>query len=133
MKTVLLALTVAAAVVLAGAALAAKPANGGRYDGYLYKGSVVALQKHIRVVVNATGTQAKVLWWCGTPENLPQRQLGSFPVKPDGTFSYVYKTGSLVVWSFKGRFVSRTTARVALQAIATCDGKGGTVNLVLQS
>ena len=52
---------------------------------------------------------------------------------PDGTFKGTSNVGTLTVWAVKGKFVSATKARMALQLKAICDGKGGTVSLELQS
>jgi len=56
-----------------------------------------------------------------------------FPIKADGTFKAYSNTGSLTVWSFIGRFVSKQKARAVLHLNATCDGKGGTLNLALEA
>lgn len=121
---------VLSATVLATSALAAAPKKGGVYQGVLFETSAVALQKKVRLVVDKTGKSARVLWWCGTG-----RAPSTIRVKiaPDGTFKATSNVGTLTVWGVKGKFVSATRARVALQLKVTCDGKGGTVNLALQS
>ena len=50
-------------------------------------------------------------------------------VKPDGTFAGTSNVGSLTVWTVKGSFLTATSARASLRIIATCDAKGGLVNL----
>jgi hypothetical protein len=124
-------LAAATMLVLAGAALGAHPKNSGRYDGYLHKDGMTALQKHLRVVVDPSGKSGTLLWWCGKPDTISNRSLAKFPVKPDGTFNAVYRVGSLTVWSASGRFVSATSVRVQLRIIATCDAKGGLATLAL--
>jgi hypothetical protein len=119
----------ALAVVLASTALAALPTKGGVYQGTLYASGVGALTKQIRVKVAPTGTSARVTWKCGTARAPSSLQ---FPIKPDGTFRAFSNTGSLTVWSFVGRFASKQQARAVLHLNATCDGKGGTVNLALE-
>jgi hypothetical protein len=129
------AIIVALAVVLVSAfavtgALAALPKKGGTYEGTLFASGTGPLTKKVRVVVASSGTSARVIWWCGTgraPSTL------KFKINPDGSFRAFSNTGSLTVWSFVGRFTSPTNARAALRPTVTCDGKGGTVNLLLTS
>jgi len=89
------------------------------------------LEKHLRVVVGPTGKSAQLLWWCGKPDTINNRYLAKFPVKPDGTFAAVAKTGSLTLWSASGRIATATTARVQLRIISICDAKGGLATLSL--
>ncbi|MBA2741847.1 MAG: hypothetical protein H0U46_07535 [Actinobacteria bacterium] len=124
---VILVLVLVAA--LAGGALAASPKKGGVYEGALFETSVGALQKKVRLVVAKSGTSARVIWWCGTGR-APSTMR--FPIAADGTFKASNNAGTLTVWAIKGRFVSPSKARVALQLKAICDGRGGTVNLALQ-
>jgi hypothetical protein len=121
--------TMLTAAVLAASAFAAPPKKGGVYQGVLFETSAVALQKKVRVVVDKTGKNARVIWWCGTG-----RAPSTIRVKiaPDGTFKATSNVGTLTVWGVKGRFVSATKARMALQLKTICDAKGGTVNLELQ-
>ena len=117
-------------VAVAGTALAAPPTKGGVYQGTLFETSTVALQKKVRLVVTKSGTSARVLWWCGSgraPSTLRVQ------IAADGSFKGTSNVGTLTVWAVKGKFVSATKARMALQLKAICDGKGGTVNLELQS
>jgi hypothetical protein len=118
------------AAVLATAALAAAPTKGGVYQGTLFETSSVALQKKVRLVVAKTGTSARVIWSCGVGRSPSTLRV---QIAADGTFEGTSNVGSLTVWAIKGRFVSASKARAALQLKATCDGKGGTVNLALQS
>ena len=119
-----------AAVAIVGTALAAPPTKGGVYQGELFATSAVALKKKVRLVVAKTGTSARVLWWCGegrAPSSLRVQ------IAADGSFKGTSNVGTLTVWAIKGRFVTPTKARAALQLKAICDGKGGTANLELQS
>jgi len=118
------------AAVLASTALAALPTKGATYQGTLYASAVSALTKEVRINVAATGKSARVTWLCGTSR--AQSTL-RFPIKADGTFRAYSNTGSLTVWSFVGRFVSKQRARAVLHLNATCDGKGGTLNLALKA
>ncbi len=122
------------AVVLAGivasTALAAMPAKSGVYKGTLHASGIAAITKDVRINVAATGKSARVTWWCGAGRAPSTLQ---FPVKPDGTFKAYSNTGSLTVWSFVGRFVSKQKARAVLHLNATCDGKGGTLNLAIEA
>lgn len=122
------------AVVLAGimasTALAATPAKSGVYKGTLHASAIAALTKEVRIKVAASGKSARVTWWCGTSRAPSTLQ---FPIKADGTFRAYSNTGSLTVWSFIGRFVSKQRARAVLHLNATCDGKGGTLNLTLEA
>ena len=126
---VALAFVLVAALAAAGAS-AAVPKKGGKYEGTLFASGVSAITKKVRVIVAPTGTSARVIWWCGTGRAPSTLQ---FKIKPDGTFKAYSNTGTLTVWSFVGRFVSPTKARAALRPTATCDGKGGTLNLALTS
>jgi len=120
---------VVAAVAVAGSAFAAPPTKGGVYEGSLYATSAVALKKKVRLVVNKTGTSARVLWWCG--EGRPPSTL-IVRIAPDGSFKGNSNGGALTVWTIKGQFLTRTKARASLQLKAICDGKGGTLNLALK-
>ncbi|HEY5872555.1 MAG TPA: hypothetical protein VIT46_04900 [Gaiellaceae bacterium] len=119
-----------AAVAIAGTALAAPPTKGGVYQGELFATSAVALPKKVRLVVTKTGTSARVIWWCGTGRAPSTLRI---QIAPDGTFKGTSNVGTLTVWAVKGKFVSATKARLALQLKVICDGKGGTVNLELKA
>ncbi|CAN5189468.1 hypothetical protein BH20ACT13_BH20ACT13_11450 [soil metagenome] len=116
--------------LLATTAFAALPTKGAVYEGTLYASGTPALTKQVRVKVAASGKSARVTWSCGVGRAPSTLQ---FPIKADGTFKAHSNTGSLTVWSFIGRFVSKQKARAVLHLNATCDGKGGTLNLVLQA
>jgi len=116
--------------LLATTAFAALPTKGAVYEGTLYASGTPALTKQVRVKVAASGKSARVTWSCGTGRAPSTLQ---FQIKADGTFKAYSNTGSLTVWSFIGRFVSKQKARAVLHLNATCDGKGGTLNLVLQA
>lgn len=113
--------------VLAAGALAALPKKGSLYEGTLYASGTAALTKQVRIKVAATGKTARVTWSCGVGRAQSTLQ---FAIEPDGTFKAFSNTGTLTVWSFVGRFVTATKARAVLHLNATCDGKGGTLNLV---
>ena len=117
-------------VVLTSTALAAAPTKGGTYEGTLHASGVAALTKQVRIKVAATGKSARVTWTCGVGRSPSSLQ---FPIKADGSFKAYSNNGSLTVWSFVGRFVTKQRARAALGLKATCDGKGGTVNLTLDA
>ncbi|MDQ3425293.1 MAG: hypothetical protein M3435_03635, partial [Actinomycetota bacterium] len=91
---------------------------------------VPALTKQVRIKVAASGKSARVTWSCGVGRGKSTLQ---FPIKADGTFKAYSNNGSLTVWSFIGRFVSKQRARAVLHLNATCDGKGGTLNLTLKA
>lgn len=118
------------AALVATTALAALPTKGAVYEGTLYASGAAALTKKVQLKVAATGKTARVTWWCGAGRSPSSIQ---FPIKADGTFRAFSNTGSLTVWSFTGKFVSKQKARAALRLNATCDGKGGTVNLLLKA
>ena len=116
--------------LLATTAFAALPTKGAVYEGTLYASGAPALTKQVRVKVAASGKSARVTWSCGSGRAPSTLQ---FPIKADGTFKAYSNTGSLTVWSFIGRFVTKQKARAVLHLNATCDGKGGTLNLALQA
>jgi len=116
--------------IVASTALAATPAKSGVYKGTLHASAIAALTKEVRIKIAATGKSARVTWWCGTSRAPSTLQ---FPIKADGTFKAYSNTGSLTVWSFVGRFISKQKARAVLHLNATCDGKGGTLNLALEA
>ncbi len=116
--------------IVASTALAATPAKSGVYKGTLHASAIAALTKEVRIKIAATGKSARVTWWCGTSRAPSTLQ---FPIKADGTFKAYSNTGSLTVWSFVGRFISKQKARAVLHLNATCDGKGGTLNLAIEA
>ena len=117
------------AVAVVGTAVAAPPTKGGVYQGELFATSGVALPKKVRLVVTKTGTSARVLWWCGSGRAPSTLRI---QIAADGTFKGTSNVGTLTVWAVKGKFVSASKARMALQLKAICDAKGGTVNLALR-
>lgn len=119
-----------AALAIVGTALAVPPTKGGVYQGELFATSAVALPKKVRLVVAKTGTSARVIWWCGTGRAPSTLRI---QIAADGSFKGTSNVGTLTVWAVKGKFVSATKARMALQLKTICDAKGGTVNLELQS
>ena len=121
---------VALAAILASTAAAALPAKGATYKGTLYASGTPALTKDVRIKVAASGKSARVIWSCGAGRAPSTIQ---FAIKPDGTFRAFSNTGSLTVWSFVGKFVSAQRVRAVLHLNATCDGKGGTLNLLREA
>jgi Tfp pilus assembly major pilin PilA len=117
---------IALSAALAAGALAALPKKGGLYEGTLYASGTAAITKEVRIKVAPNGKTARVTWFCGVGRAQSTLQ---FAIKPDGTFKAFSNTGKLTVWSFVGRFASATRARAVLHLNATCDGKGGTLNL----
>lgn len=128
-----IAAALAVALAVTASALAAQPKKGGRYDGYLYKGTTTGSQKHLRIIVAPTGKTGLLLWWCGTTENISARKQARFRVNPDGTFKAgdPLNNPTYTVWSASGRFVSASQARVQLRIPSWCDGKGGLATLAL--
>jgi hypothetical protein len=120
----------ALAAVLASTTFAAPPTKGAAYEGTLYASGVAAITKQVRLKVTSTGKRARVTWSCGAGRAPSTLQ---FAIKADGTFKALSNTGSITVWSFVGRFVSSKQARAVLHLNATCDGKGGTLNLALKA
>jgi hypothetical protein len=123
-------LMLAAAALVAGAlsvsALAATPTKGALYQGTLYASGTTALTKQVHLKVAASGKSARVTWLCGTARINNTLQ---FAIAKDGTFKAYSNTGTLTVWSFVGRFISPTVVRAVLHLNATCDGKGGKLDL----
>jgi hypothetical protein len=118
------------AAVLASTALAALPTRGAVYEGTLHASGTGAITKKVRLKVDASGKSARVTWSCGTgraPNTL------QFKITPDGTFRAFNNTGSLTVWSFVGRFVSKRQASAVLHLNAACDGKGGKLKLAIKA
>jgi hypothetical protein len=130
-RTLLAVAAIALIAALLGAeSSAAPPKKGGLYEGKLFASGVAGVTKTVRLKVAPTGQTARVTWSCGTgraPNTL------QFRVAADGTFKAFSNTGTLTVWSFVGRFISPTSARAVLHLNATCDGKGGTVNLKVKA
>lgn len=124
-------LAIACIVALpAAAAPAALPKKAATYEGTLYATAQAAITKPIRVTVDATGKNGRVVWRCGTgraPISL------RFAIKPDGSFAVASKVGTITEWAFTGRFSTPTVADALLRLLTTCDGKGGKVKLTLAS
>ena len=98
------------AAVLASTAAAALPAKGATYKGTLYaERHACAHQRRFEIKVAASGKSARVISGRAEPAEPPSTI--QFAIKPDGTFRAFSNTGSLTVWSFIGRFVSKQKAR----------------------
>lgn len=114
-----------AAMALAGAALAAAPMKGGLYSGTL---TGRGLEKKITMKVSASGKSASATLYCAGSR---YAHINSFRVKKGGTFDASKRTGSIVVFRLRGRFVSGKSAAVGLIPHAACDGLGGSFRLYL--
>jgi hypothetical protein len=114
------------AASLSTASSAAPPTKNALYEGTLFASGVAGVTKAVKLKVGASGRTARVTWSCGTGRAPSTLQ---FQVAANGTFKAYSNTGTLTVWSFVGRFVSASAARAVLHLNATCDGKGGTLNL----
>jgi len=110
-------------------ASAAVPKKGLLLKGTLHAAGLTALTKPITLKVAATGKTARFTWWCGHQQLITHRNSITVAIKRDGTFAGTSNVGSLTVWTVKGRFLTATSGRASLRIIATCDGKGGLVNL----
>jgi len=110
-------------------ASATVPKRGVLLKGTLHEAGLTALTKPVDLKVAATGKTARFTWWCGRQQTITNRNSITVAIKPDGTFAGTSNVGNLTVWTVKGRFVTATSARASLRLIATCDAKGGLVNL----
>ncbi len=110
-------------------ASAAVPQKGVLVTGTLYADGATAVTKPVDLKVASTGKTARFSWWCRPQRVVTDRSSITVAIKPDGTFAGAHNVGSLTVWTVKGRFVTPTSAKASLRLIATCDGKGGLVNL----
>jgi hypothetical protein len=119
------AFATAAAMALAGAALAATPMKGGLYSGTL---TGRGLEKKITMKVAGNGKTATASLYCA--KTLMAR-LKPFPIKAGGRFDASKRTGSVLVFRLRGRFVSGQSAAVGLIPRAICDGVGGSFRLYL--
>jgi hypothetical protein len=115
----------AAALVLAGAALAAAPVKGGMYSGTL---TGRGTEKKISMNVSPNGKRASATLYCS---GSLYARIKSFRIKKNGTFDASKKTGSVLVFRLRGRFVSAQSAAVGLIPHAACDGIGGSFRLYL--
>lgn len=123
--------TAAVALAVVGAAadagLGAAPKKGGAYVGELPETST-RLSKRVVLKVSRSGKVGRARLQCAsTRVGLTRR----FQIR-HGRFTGVRKTGSLLVWRLRGRFVSRTKARAKLYLNAVCDAKGGALTLTLK-
>jgi hypothetical protein len=117
------AVAVLTVFVFAGVAAAAAPTKGG-----LYVGTISGTEKRLEVHVAKDGRSATAAMFCF------KQKVGAlrFPVAA-GKFAAKKTTGSVVVWSIAGRFLTPTKARVSVALKTLCDGKGGLVTLKLKS
>ena len=114
-----------AAMALASVALAAAPTKGGLYSGTL---TGRGLEKKITMKVAPNGKTATASLYCA--KTLMGR-LKPFPIKKGGKFDTAKRTGSVMVFRLRGRFVSGRSAAVGLIPRAICDGVGGSFRLYL--
>jgi hypothetical protein len=122
-------LALVASLSVAAVALAASPTKGGKYVG-TRDGGTTSISKTISLKVAPNGKSASAVLYCGSgraPGGAPR-----FAISKKGYFRAVRKTGTITLWTLKGRFVSKTQAVTTLHAVTTCDGKGGTITLDLK-
>jgi hypothetical protein len=110
----------------AGIVVAATPKKGSSYVGELPE-TLARVGKRVVLKVSDNGTGRVRLECGGTRFGLSSK----FEIAKSGRFTALYKTGSLLVWRLRGRFVSASTAKAKLYLPATCDGKGGKITLQL--
>jgi hypothetical protein len=118
-------LLVVALGATAGIVVAATPKKGSSYVGELPE-TLSRVGKRVVLKVSDKGTGRVRLECGGTRFGLSSK----FDIVK-GRFTALYKTGSLLVWRLRGRFVSASTAKAKLYLPATCDGKGGKITLQL--
>jgi hypothetical protein len=109
-----------------GVVVAATPKKDSSYVGDL-KETLARVGKRVVLKVSDKGIGRVRLECGGTRFGLSSK----FEIASSGRFTAIYKTGSLLVWRLRGRFVSKSTAKAKLYLPATCDGKGGKVTLQL--
>jgi hypothetical protein len=111
------------ALTLSGAAvaLAAAPKKGGVYSGI----HQALVKKQIILRVSKNGKSAFASLYCaGTLAST----MSNIKIHK-GSFSGTRNTGSLVIWTLKGHFTSKTKAKANAFLHAVCDG--GTIHLTL--
>jgi hypothetical protein len=125
-RLIIAALLIGTVGATAGVVVAATPKKGSSYVGTLPE-TLSRVGKRVVLKVSDKGTARVRLECGGTRFGLSSK----FEVSSSGRFTALYKTGSLLVWRLKGRFVSSSTAKAKLYLPATCDGKGGKITLQL--
>ena len=125
-RLIIAALLIGTVGATAGVVVAATPKKGSSYVGTLPE-TLSRVGKRVVLKVSDKGTARVRLECGGTRFGLSSK----FEVSSSGRFTALYKTGSLLVWRLRGRFVSSSTAKAKLYLPATCDGKGGKVTLQL--
>ena len=125
-RLIIAALLIGTVGATAGVVVAATPKKGSSYVGTLPE-TLSRVGKRVVLKVSDKGTARVRLECGGTRFGLSSK----FEVSSSGRFTALYKTGSLLVWRLKGRFVSKSTAKAKLYLPATCDGKGGKITLQL--
>jgi hypothetical protein len=125
-RLIIAGLLVFAIGATAGVVVAATPKKGSSYVGEL-KETLGRVGKRVVLKVSDKGIGRVRLECGGTRFGLSSR----FEISSSGRFTALYKTGSLLVWRLRGRFVSSSTAKAKLYLPATCDGKGGKITLQL--
>jgi hypothetical protein len=112
-RQVLLVVT-AAGLTVAGAALAAAPTRGGTYIGT----NSTFVQKQLVLRVSKNGRTAYASLRCaGTLAST----MSNVAIR-NGSFHATKRTGSVVIWTLNGRFLSKTTATASAFLHAVCDG-----------
>jgi hypothetical protein len=125
-RLIIAALLIGTVGATAGVVVAATPKKGSSYVGTLPE-TLSRVGKRVVLKVSDKGTARVRLECGGTRFGLSSK----FEVSSSGRFTALYKTGSLLVWRLRGRFVSSSTAKAKLYLPATCDGKGGKITLQL--
>ncbi len=121
-KTLVTAVLFGTTLVTAIGAPAAPPKKNATFVGDI-KSSPFTM--HVDLKVNPAGsTLQHFTYLCGTGR--PPTTVFKVPVDRTGNFSWTAKTGSLVVWKLRGRFLSATKARVSLNSLACGGSKGAT-------
>ncbi len=113
-------------LALPAAALAASPTRGGRYDGVT--SGTAQVTKRLVVKVAPNGATATAQLYCGTgrgPTGVPRFKI------THGRFTAARHQGTILIFSLKGRFTTRTSATVLLHSGVFCDGKSATIKVKL--
>jgi hypothetical protein len=124
-RSIIALLLVLAIGATAAIAVAASPKKGHSYVGEL-PGTLSRVSKRVVMKISDKGI-GRVRLECGGTRS----GLSSKFTFDKGKFTALNKTGSLLVWRLRGRFVSSSTAKAKLYLPASCDGKGGTITLQL--
>jgi hypothetical protein len=108
-------------VALPSAALAANPTRHATYKGQDSKEVELVLK------TSSNGKRGRADLYCSKAH---VSRIRSFAIR-HGRFYGVRKTGSVKIFSIKGHFTSRTTARVTVSLKAACAGGDHHLTLTL--